>query len=358
MFSKKQALKLIKLAVYQNLLFLIYSFIHQRFTTSNFYYFPLVCFVYYIFEFSLRKIIKGEKSESDGCWINLLLFVLKFFLCFCLLVYSMSDTTMYRPDTVLYNFLWLAVEIVFVTLISYPMFFIADSIKSKSESETFGKDSERNFINLKQLTVLIVVGQIELAIIFVYGKQVAIPSYLTQGILIPIFMLASRLLTYDLIVSKKLKDSFYKIAIIALINAIYTPISFGLTSFLIFANFQGLFDLNLMVLTVILYTIAEVILDYFRDPSKESEFIEKPTESDRLAMADADHKNSIIQNMTDTMVECINCNFSIKNPSTNLCPNCGSDIYLKSEYISCESCGSDYDHSADSCLYCGHIPSH
>lgn len=270
MFSKRQAFILIKLAVYQNVLFLIYSFIHPKFTTSNFYYFPLVLFVYYIFEFSLRRIIRGNKSESDGCWLNLLLFLIKFFLCLCTLVYSMSGTNMNRPDTVLHDSLWLFTEIVFATLFIYPMLFVADSIKPKSESEIFGQDSEINFINFKQLALLIIVGLIELAIINIYGKFRSTLNYMPPGILIPIFMLASRLFTYDLIVSKKLKDSSYTITIITLINSYYTMISFGLTSYLVFANFQLLFDVNMMIVTVILYTITEIILGMFSDHSSQN----------------------------------------------------------------------------------------
>ena len=94
---------------------------------------------------------------------------------------------------------------------------------------------------------------------------------------------------------------------------------------------------------------------FFYDAYKSS-FLIKTSEGDNsYTMADGNHKNLIIQRIPDKLVECINCNFSIKNPSTNLCPNCGSDIYLKSEYISCESCGSEYDNNAHSCPYCGAI---
>ena len=55
------------------------------------------------------------------------------------------------------------------------------------------------------------------------------------------------------------------IAIIALINSYYTMTSFGLTSYLIFANFHLLFDVTMMIVTVILYTITEIILGMFSD---------------------------------------------------------------------------------------------
>ena len=44
-------------------------------------------------------------------------------------------------------------------------------------------------------------------------------------------------------------------------------ISFGLTSYLVFANFQLLFDVNMMIVT---YTITEIILGMFSDHSSQN----------------------------------------------------------------------------------------
>ena len=356
MFSKKQAIHLIKIAIYHSILFLAYSFIHPRFNTSNFYYFPLAIFIYNIFDFSFTKIKKHKKSEVHTEDEETFSLSVKLFICLCFLIYCMSDIFLAQKSST--KDLRAALDIIFVCLIVLgPRMFFYEGYKSSfliKSSE--GDGSYTTCLSMKQFLVLTLVGFIEFLILLTIMKPTT-RFFIIQCFPIPVLMLAWRLFSFDFIFIKTLKDSVNKIAVLVLIYSCYTLFSFGLTSFLIFSNFERLLDLNLMVVTIILYTFTELILDYFRDPPKESEFTEKPTESDRLAMADADHKNSIIQNMTDKVVECINCNFSIKNPSTNLCPNCGSDIYLKSEYISCESCGSDYDHSALSCPYCGHIPS-
>ena len=52
-------------------------------------------------------------------------------------------------------------------------------------------------------------------------------------------------------------------------------------------------------------------------------------------------------------VTCINCNFSVLNPTTNLCSNCGLDMLIKFSYRNCASCGSDYDSQLTVCPICG-----
>ena len=87
MISEKQALYLIKIAIYHSILFLAYSFIHPRFNTSNFYYFPLALFIYYVFEFSFTNIKKRDKPEEDDEDDLPLLFWVKFFVYFCFLIF-------------------------------------------------------------------------------------------------------------------------------------------------------------------------------------------------------------------------------------------------------------------------------
>ena len=55
----------------------------------------------------------------------------------------------------------------------------------------------------------------------------------------------------------------------------------------------------------------------------------------------------------EVTITCINCNFSVENPTTNLCSNCGLHRLIKSSYKNCSSCGSDYESKLTVCPICG-----
>ena len=63
--------------------------------------------------------------------------------------------------------------------------------------------------------------------------------------------------------------------------------------------------------------------------------------------------SSYKKKLTIVKIACVNCGCYHENPTTNLCSRCGKDIYVKQEYHSCESCGSDYDIELTECPVCG-----
>ena len=354
MFSKLQALKLIKMAMYHNVMFLAYSVIHPRFTITNFYYIPLVLFIINIFVCSSRNILNRAKSEGYEQIISPVYSIFLLFSGFCFLIYCFSDIFMSQGSI---KDLRIFIDIALcVTTIYVISFYLKDFDEPDYESAVTTKGSlDRNYLNLKHLIVLSVLGLIELIILLAY-MQPQVSYFILQCVPIPIFMLALRLLTYDFIVSEKLKGLAF-LAVILLTQSSYALISFGLTSFLLFSKVHSLFNTNLMLVTVILYSFIEIILRLFKNTFRSGEDTKKSSKFEQVVTAEYFDENPLIKKLPDKFVECVNCNFSVKNPSTNLCPNCGSDIYTKSEYISCESCGSEYDNSAKSCPYCGHTPS-
>ena len=242
-----------------------------------------------------------------------------------------------------------------VTTLYIIIFFLKDFDKPDDESITTAKAcSDRNYLKIEELVVLINFGIIELGILLSYMQPKA-NYFILQCAPVPIFMLALRLFTYDFIIPEKLKSGSYLVIVIILTQSLYALISFGLTSFLLFSKVHSLFNMNLMQVTVFLYSFTEIILRLIKETVRTREPTEKSTKLERAAVDEYFDKTPLIEKLPDRIIECLNCNFSIKNPSTNLCPNCGSDIYTKSKYINCESCGSDYDSSAESCPYCGHI---
>ena len=354
MFSKLQALKLIKMAMYHNVMFLAYSVIHPRFTTTNFYYIPLVLFIINIFVCSSRNILNRAKSEGYEQIISPIYSIFLLFSGFCFLIYCFSDIFMSKGSIKdLRIFIDIAVCVTTVYIIS---FYTKDFDEPDYDSATTTKGSlDRNYFNFKHLIVLSVLGVIELIILLAY-MQPQVRYFILQCVPIPIFMLALRLLTYDFIVLEKLKGSYYLVVLIVLAQSSYALISFGLTSFLLFSKVHSLFNTNLMLMTVLLYSFTEIIIRLFKETLRTRETTEKSYKFEQAAVDEYSDKTALIKKLPVRIIECVNCNFSIKNPSTNLCPNCGSDIYTKSDYISCESCGSEYDNSAKSCPYCGHIP--
>ena len=63
--------------------------------------------------------------------------------------------------------------------------------------------------------------------------------------------------------------------------------------------------------------------------------------------------NKLIENAKDNIVSYVNCEYTFTDPKTDLCSNCGKDIFVKTEYRTCKVCGSDYDHELSNCPICG-----
>jgi len=54
------------------------------------------------------------------------------------------------------------------------------------------------------------------------------------------------------------------------------------------------------------------------------------------------------------IVKCINCGKEIENPTSNICPYCGKDIYNKQiDLIKCPNCGQEYSSDEAFCPFCG-----
>lgn len=121
-------------------------------------------------------------------------------------------------------------------------------------------------------------------------------------------------------------------------------------------SFRGFIEFAMPILGVIVFCYL-IMRPMFLEELPSYEELWATLENEHKKIEIPENSGFSIESVSEQIIECINCDFIIDNPSTNLCPNCGSHLYIKSEYMSCESCGGEYDNSATSCLYCGHIPS-
>ena len=54
------------------------------------------------------------------------------------------------------------------------------------------------------------------------------------------------------------------------------------------------------------------------------------------------------------IAKCVNCGKEIENPTSNICPYCGKDIYKKqTNLIKCPKCGQEYSSDESFCPFCG-----
>ena len=198
MFSKKQALQLLKIAIYHSILFLVYSFIHPRFDTSNFYYFPLALFIYNIFDFSFTKIKKHKESEVHTKDEEIPSFFAKLFIFLGFLIFCLSD--IFLAEQASKSDLRAILDIVFVSLVLMgPRIFFQDSYKPSFLIKTSeGDSSYTTCLNMKQFIVLTLVGLIELIILLSIMKPTT-RFFIIQCFPIPILMLALRLFSFDFI---------------------------------------------------------------------------------------------------------------------------------------------------------------
>ena len=113
-----------------------------------------------------------------------------------------------------------------------------------------------------------------------------------------------------------------------------------------------------LISTVSLYTLsAHGLLATFRklnvgtstDLLNYAKSISKPLISSNACLTDSNKANI---KLTVANINCVNCGYNHENPSTNLCSQCGEDIYVKQQYHSCDSCGSDYDIELTDCPIC------
>ena len=113
-----------------------------------------------------------------------------------------------------------------------------------------------------------------------------------------------------------------------------------------------------LITTVSLYTLsAHGLLTSFRklncgtskDLLNYAKSISKPLFTSNPCLPDS---NQAKKKLTVANINCVNCGYNHENPNTNLCSQCGEDIYVKHEYHSCDSCGSDYDIELTDCPIC------
>ena len=373
MYSKRKALQLIRIAGFHSVLFLVYGFIHPRFNLTNFYYFPLVILVCTIIYHSFNKIKKPEESEVDNYEKDYFVIYLlyspgKLFIGFCTAIYLWGDIFLAHKGSI--KDLRVIIDLLFIFLIwKGPGYFLKDSDTLSLEFDSRDGDSDYVCLKFDQLAILICAGIIALVMILNFRTDHGISTnpiyYFYESLHIPIFIFSVRLFTYDFIISKKVEKPSHKIPLTIILYSTYTLFCFGLTAFLIFPNIEGIFNLKLIISTIALYTLAELFQGelgkyHKREAIKKFNFENEKNKKILLELQKWEQRKkliSLIKYKADMPVNCVNCNFSIRYPNTNLCPNCGSDIYLKSEFISCVSCGGEYDNSEDSCPYCGHIPS-
>ena len=57
--------------------------------------------------------------------------------------------------------------------------------------------------------------------------------------------------------------------------------------------------------------------------------------------------------MSAEEISCINCSFTQQKSATELCSNCGLNIYEKVEYQTCTNCGSEFQTGLSNCPICG-----
>ena len=104
----------------------------------------------------------------------------------------------------------------------------------------------------------------------------------------------------------------------------------------------GLVGQKYLIFIILLGILAVLGVDkiFFRSP-------EKPVEI----------KNKLIEPMEITPeikeeISCINCNYTQQRSATELCSNCGLNIYVKVEYQTCTNCGSEFQTGLANCPIC------
>ena len=113
-----------------------------------------------------------------------------------------------------------------------------------------------------------------------------------------------------------------------------------------------------LISTVSLYTLsAHGLLATFRklnlgtstDLLNYAKSTSKPLFTSNPCLPDS---NQAKKKLTVANINCVNCGYNHENPNTNLCSQCGEDIYVKQQYHNCYSCGSDYDIELSECPIC------
>ncbi len=89
-------------------------------------------------------------------------------------------------------------------------------------------------------------------------------------------------------------------------------------------------------------------------PKELSDVVDQMLDPDYSKRPTAQEAHKIMLAVVNTKyITCVNCNANHKNPLTELCSNCGKNMYILDSNIKCTNCGGEYENTESSCPYCG-----